>query len=153
MALDPAALPEPVLAFLAERHLATLTTLRADGTPHVVPVGFTWDDEAGLARVITSGRSRKAAHARAGGRSAVCQVDGARWLTVEGTVRVTDDADRVADAVARYARRYRVPRVNPERVALEITVDRVLGSVGPPPDQRAVRADGPSRSATGERPS
>jgi pyridoxamine 5'-phosphate oxidase family protein len=27
-------------AFWTERHLATLTTLRADGTPHVVPVGF-----------------------------------------------------------------------------------------------------------------
>lgn len=27
--------------FLTERHLAVLTTLRADGTPHSVPVGFT----------------------------------------------------------------------------------------------------------------
>ena len=32
-----------MLAFLAERHLATLTTLRADGSPHVVPVGFSYD--------------------------------------------------------------------------------------------------------------
>ncbi|CAN5181174.1 hypothetical protein BH24ACT1_BH24ACT1_05600 [soil metagenome] len=36
-----------MLGFLGESHLATLTTLRADGTPHVVPVGFTFDpDEA-----------------------------------------------------------------------------------------------------------
>ena len=43
MSLDLDALPADVLDFLTERHLATLTTLRRDGTPHVVPVGFTYD--------------------------------------------------------------------------------------------------------------
>ena len=43
MAHDPTALPPEVTEFLTERHLATLTTLRADGSPHVVPVAFTWD--------------------------------------------------------------------------------------------------------------
>ena len=127
MSLDPRALPEEVLAFLAERHLATLTTLRPDGSPHVVAVGFTWDDEVGLARVITNRTSRKAAHARLGGRAVVAQVDGPRWLALEGTVICSDDPDRIAEAVRRYAVRYRQPAENPLRVALEITVDRVLG--------------------------
>jgi PPOX class probable F420-dependent enzyme len=132
MALDPRRLPADALAFLAARHLATLTTLRPDGTPHVVPVGFTWDDEAGLARVITSGTSRKIAHLDGGARVALCQVDGGRWLTLEGRATVTADPERVADAVRRYAERYRQPRPNPERVAVEIAVDRVLGRVVPP---------------------
>jgi hypothetical protein len=34
----------------------------------------------------------------------------------------------VADAVDRYAARYRQPRVNPLRVALIMDVDRMLGS-------------------------
>ena len=127
VALDPAALPDDVLAFLAERHLATLTTLRPDGSPHVVAIGFTWDDNAGLVRVITSGSSRKAAHARLGGRAVVAQVDGARWLALEGPVTVSQDPDRVAEAVRRYALRYRQPAENPQRVVLEIAVDRVLG--------------------------
>ena len=55
-----------LLDFLAERHLATLTTLRADGTPHVVPVGVTYDADARLARVITSGTSAKARNVREG---------------------------------------------------------------------------------------
>ncbi len=117
---------------MAERHLATLTTLRADGSPHVVPVGFTWDGGAGLVRVITGGGSRKVAHIRAGGpgaRVVVCQVDGRRWLSLEGCATVTADADRVAEAVRRYADRYREPRPNPARVAVEIVVERVLGSV------------------------
>jgi PPOX class probable F420-dependent enzyme len=128
VAIDPAALSPAAQEFLSERHLATLTTVRPDGTPHVVAVGFTWDQEAGLARVITDGGSRKAAHVRAGSRAVVAQVDGPRWISMEGPAVVSDDHDRVRDAVRRYAGRYRVPRENPTRVVIEITVDRVLGS-------------------------
>jgi PPOX class probable F420-dependent enzyme len=129
VSLDPAALPPAVRDFLAERHLATLTTLRADGSPHVVAVGFTWDADARCARVITSGGSVKALNAARGGRAAVCQVDGRRWLTLEGTVSVSAAPDDVRDAVQRYAGRYRQPRENPQRVVVTIAVDRVLGSV------------------------
>ncbi len=125
MALDPAALPEAVRRFLAERHLATLTTLRDDGTPHVVAIGFTWDD--GVVRVITNVSSRKVAHVRVQPRAVVAQVDGARWLSLEGPAVVSDDAERVARAVELYAVRYRQPAVNPQRVVIEIAVDRVLG--------------------------
>jgi PPOX class probable F420-dependent enzyme len=118
-----------LLAFLAERHLATLTTLRADGTPHVVPVGVTYDPDARLARVITSRTSAKARHVREGqARVAVCQVEGRRWVTLEGAATVRDDAESVAEAVRRYAERYRQPRENPARVVLEIAVDRILGN-------------------------
>jgi PPOX class probable F420-dependent enzyme len=128
VAPDPDSLAPEFLAFLAERHLATLTTLRADGSPHVVPVGVTYDAATGLARVITSGTSAKARHVREGrSQVAVCQVEGRRWLTLEGTAVVKDDAASVADAVERYAQRYRRPRENPARVVLEISVDRILG--------------------------
>ena len=128
MSRAPHDLGPQALAFLAERHLATLTTLRRDGTPHVVPVGFTYDPATATARVITSGGSAKAGHVRAGGRVALCQVDGRRWLTLEGTASVRDDAASVADAERRYTERYRQPRENPARVVLEISVDRVLGN-------------------------
>ena len=130
MALLPLRLGADALEFLRERHLATLTSIRPDGSPHVVPVGFTWDAERRLARVITDGSSTKARIAAAEGRVALCQVDGRRWLTLEGTSTVSDDPARVADAVARYAERYRRPRVNPHRVVIEITVERVLASSG-----------------------
>ncbi|GGJ90746.1 PPOX class F420-dependent enzyme [Pilimelia anulata] len=114
--------------FWTERHLCTLTTLRPDGTPHVVPVGATLDPDAGLARVITSADSAKARHA-ARGPVALCQVDGARWCTVEGTAVVRAEPAAVRDAEERYAARYRVPRVNPQRVVVEITISRILGSL------------------------
>ena len=131
MALDPR---DPDLrSFWAERHLCTLSTLRADGSPHVVPVGVTFDADHLLARVITSGSSQKARNAArvasGAARVAACQVDGRRWSTLEGTARVSRDPDEVAEAVERYAQRYRQPRVNPARVVLLIEVSKVLGSV------------------------
>jgi PPOX class probable F420-dependent enzyme len=129
VAHDVTDLSAGMLAFLAERHLATLTTLRPDGSPHVVAVGVTYDAATRTARVITSGGSAKARHVRDGQRRvAVCQVDGRRWLTLEGTAVVRDDPESVADAVSRYAARYRQPRENPTRVVLEIAVDRILGT-------------------------
>jgi hypothetical protein len=60
---------------------------------------------------------------------ALCQVDGRRWSTLEGRAILKSDADSVADAERRYAERYRVPRVNPRRVVLEIAISRVLGNL------------------------
>jgi PPOX class probable F420-dependent enzyme len=128
MSSDATDLDPEVLSFLTERHLATLTTLRADGSPHVVPVGFTFDPATQTARVITSRGSVKARNAgREGAVAALCQVDRRRWLTLSGPIRVDADPEVVADAVRRYAGRYRQPRVNPERVALVMQVTSVLG--------------------------
>jgi PPOX class probable F420-dependent enzyme len=127
VALDPIDLPAEALAFLRERHLATLTTLRADGTPHVVPVGFAWDPTERIARVITPAGSQKAVNAGRGGRAALSQVDGRRWLTLEGEVRLVTESDGVAAAIEAYAERYQDPRPRDDRVAIEIQVDRVLG--------------------------
>ena len=122
-------LTEEMLAFWVERHLCTVTTLRADGRPHVVPLGVALDAEARVAWAITSPTSQKVANLRRDPRLAACQVDRARWATLEGRAEVRTDAASVAEAVERYAGRYRQPRENPERVALRIEVDRVIGNV------------------------
>ncbi len=122
------------LEFWLERHLCTVTTLRRDGSPHVVPMGIVVDPSdsgLGVAWGITSRTSQKVANLRAGSdpRVAVCQVDGRRWSTIEGTAEVRDDEDSVAEAVRRYAARYRQPRENPDRVALRIEIRSVIGNV------------------------
>ena len=138
MSRVPSQLGPETLAFLTERHLATLTTLRPDGTPHVVPIGVTYDADTGTARVITSGASAKVRHVRDGqARVAVCQVEGRRWLTLEGTAVVRDDAAAVADAVARYAAA--VPAAPREPGARG---PRDLG--GPDPRQRLIMGRCPS---------
>ncbi|TYB50640.1 pyridoxamine 5'-phosphate oxidase [Nonomuraea sp. PA05] len=137
-------LPRAARDFLAEPGVATLTTLRPDGTPHVVPVRFTWDRESGLARVLTVATSRKARNltttpatpaalpvpatpATPGGRAALCQVAGFRWLTLEGRATVSHDPHRIAEATTRYTHRYlSPPPAPPGRVVIEIAVDRFL---------------------------
>jgi hypothetical protein len=47
---------------------------------------------------------------------------------LEGRAVLRDDPDSVRDAENRYAARYRQPKPNPQRVVLEITVNRVLGN-------------------------
>lgn len=129
------ALTDDQLAFVVDRHLATLTTARADGTPHVVPVAFTWDPARGRARITTKATSVKARNierATAQGtpaRAALCQLEGWRWLTLEGAATVSHDPADVAEAVAAYAERYRQLEFDPLRVVIHLDVDRVMGSV------------------------
>lgn len=117
---------DAALEFLREYHLAVLATLGRGDRIHSVPVGMTYED--GVVRVIGSRGSQKFVNAARAGRASVCSVDGGRWLSFEGPARVSEDPDAVAHAVELYAARYRTPRPNPERVVLEITVERVLGS-------------------------
>ncbi|HEV7790908.1 MAG TPA: TIGR03618 family F420-dependent PPOX class oxidoreductase [Pseudonocardia sp.] len=131
MRWDEAVEDEALREFWAQRRVCALTTVRPDGRPHTVAVGATLDPEAGVVRVITYRTSVKVANVRAAGPEGapvtVSQVEGGRWSTVEGFARVREEPERVAEAVRRYALRYREPRPNPERVAIEISVRSVLG--------------------------
>ncbi|AXB43086.1 acyltransferase [Amycolatopsis albispora] len=124
--IDPS---DELRAFWAERHFPTLTTLRPDGLPHVVPVGVTVDEEFAVARVITFAASVKARNVRPGDVPvAVSQADGRRWSTLEGRARLLEDPESVRDAENRYAVRYqRQPRPKPDRVVIEIRLTRRLG--------------------------
>ena len=128
MAADP---HDPKLRdFWTERHLCSFTTLRADGSPHVVAAGATFDPDSMTARLITRDGSVKVRNIETDGgaaRVAICQVDGRRWSTLEGTARVSRDPADVAESVRRYAERYRQPRENPARVTILVDVKRVLG--------------------------
>lgn len=126
---DPQNAPPDVVSFLTERHLSTLTTTDPAGDLQVTPVGTTFDPERGLLRIITWATSRKARNvaARPGQRVAVCQVDGGRWLTLYGRATATAEPDAVSEGVRRYAERYRQPKDRPDRVVIEIEVDRIVG--------------------------
>ncbi len=124
---DHTALSREELAFLEERQIATLTTLRSDGSPHVVAIAFTFHPDEGVVRIISPDHTQKIRNIERSGRAAVCQVDGPRWLTLEGPAVVQRDAADIATAVAAFESRYRPPRQNPTRVAVSIAVDRVLG--------------------------
>lgn len=114
------------LDFVRERHLATLSTLAPWGGIHAVPVGFTFD--GGILRIITSGDSQKVRNVLRNETATISQLDGADWITFQGTATVHSDPAAVAEAVDLYAVRYRQPRVNPRRVAIHIVPQRLMGS-------------------------
>jgi len=118
-----------MIDFVTERHLATLTLVTSSGEPHVSPVGFTWDPETELARVITWAGAKKVRHLADGPLKAVlCQVDGGRWLAFHGPATVTSDVHVNADAERRYAERYRPPGDRgADRRTIEVAVQKVIG--------------------------
>lgn len=126
---DPATPGDEMMTFLTERHLATLSVSRPDGSPHVTPVGFTYETETQTARVITWVDSWKARHVAAnpGQKVAISSVDGGRWVTLYGTATVTSAPDATAEGVRRYAERYRQPKERDDRVVIEVSVTSMVG--------------------------
>ena len=117
--------------FVTERHLASLTLVTPEGRPHVTPVGFTWDEDQKLVRVITwagSMKSKILTRADPPLRAAVSQVDGGRWITLEGKAIVTDDMERCLEGTRRYAQRYSEPKDRgDDRRVIELSVERIMG--------------------------
>lgn len=117
-----------VQAFYQPYRLATLTTLRRDGSPHTVPVAAVVDPASRTVRILTSRTSVKARNvARGSSRVSLCEVDGPQWLTIEGEARVVTDGPSIEAAMAAYALRFRQPRPNPERVIIVVEPTRLLG--------------------------
>ena len=127
MARTPQDLTPEELQFLEDHHLATLTTMRPDGTPHVVAMAFAFDAPTGRVLMITRGGSAKVRHIDNHPYAAVSQLEGARWLSLEGPARVLRDPDGIAEALAGFERRYRPAQERDDRVGIEIDVTRIIG--------------------------
>lgn len=100
--------PEQRNAFLERPLIATLITLRVDGSPTAVPVWFEWDGT--VARLFTGRGSGKVARLQADPRIALCiavpATETEAWVTIEGTATI---ADVDIDLVRRLANRYYGP--------------------------------------------
>lgn len=123
-------LPPGAAQLLAGPHTGVLTTVRRDGSPHLAPVRFSWDDDAGLVRVMTTESRAKIRNilAHPDLPVGICQTVQFRWITLEGRATVSSEPERLAEGVRRYIRRYASPPPDlPGLVVVEIAVDRVMG--------------------------
>lgn len=143
MAMTPGELHREQLEFLQERAYATLTTLRRDGSPHVVPVGFTWWPDEAMALICVPAVSQKTTNAARGGAAALCQAAGHRWLTLEGQLVLHRSHDWVERAVDGYRQRYGRIGNTRERAVIALHVDRILtpafGPLSPDPQATPLR--------------
>ncbi len=126
--MSPDELDQVALGFLAERHVATLSTRRADGTVHVVPVAFMYDPDERRVRVIAPASTVKVANVRRDARAVVSFVDGGRWATLEGPAVVRDDDTSVARTHRDYTAKYGPPHgARTDYVSIEMDVTKVMG--------------------------
>jgi PPOX class probable F420-dependent enzyme len=127
------ALNETQKAFLREGHIAVVTTLRTDGSPHSTLV---WIDCEGEDVLFNTARGRaKERHLLADDRVSIVTADGRdfhRWLTVDGHATFVDEgadehiqalADRYQGGVAVRGTGFGpgrvIVRVRPERIEHE----------------------------------
>lgn len=130
MSADPLpALTDAARELLTRRGLASLSTHHPGGWIHATPVGFVWDEHPARVRILTSRGSQKTRNVRRDPAATLCQVDGGSWLTFVGEMTVLERPEDVGDAETRYEQRYgHPPRPNPQRVILQLTPRRLLGS-------------------------
>ena len=93
--------------FWAAPRLATLGTVRADGTPHLVPVKAMRVAEDLL--VLTRPETVKARNVRRTGRASIAEHTSTLWASVEGPARVCEDEETLATARVAYLERYGRP--------------------------------------------
>ena len=80
------------LAYLEERHVATIVTLNHDGSPHVAPVWYEYED--GQLRIITAASAVKVKNIRRDPRVSVCianDTSPAKYVLFEGTAVISPD--------------------------------------------------------------
>ena len=103
-----------------------LSTVRADGAPHAMPVWAVRIDHRLV--LSTGGRSRKARNLAAEPRCVLTVADADEPVVVEGTARRLVDPDEVATAVAAYAEKYGESPPDPDGNPLfEIHANVVFG--------------------------
>ncbi|MFG2651524.1 PPOX class F420-dependent oxidoreductase [Streptomyces sp. NPDC048436] len=129
---------------LAESSLGVLATIKADGRPQLSPVMPSYDRDAGVIRVSTTGKTAKVANLRRDPRASleVTSTDGRAWATVEGTVTLigpgTDPQGPEVQALVDYYRaaagehpdwdEYRKVMVDDRRVLIVMAVEKVYGA-------------------------
>jgi len=89
---------DEVAAFLVRSRTATMATLNADGTPHLVAMWFAVLD--GVVWFETKARSQKAVNLRRDARLTMMAEDGEtydtlRGVTLEGTAVISEDPDEL----------------------------------------------------------
>ena len=111
------------------RYTAWLTTINADGSPHVTGVGARWDD--GAYWIVSARTARKGRNLERDPRCAVSLSTKGYDVVVEGMAELVTDPDVVAAAAERYAAGGWPCEVDESGTAL--TAPFSAPSAGPPP--------------------
>lgn len=120
-------------AFLAQPLVAVFVTLRADGSPHAIPVWFEFTD--GEFRVFTSRRFQRVRNLERDNRAAITVSTHSQpyaYASAEGPVTITREglAETALSIARRYmakgAEEYLTELLDDDSVVLRLTPERIL---------------------------
>lgn len=111
--------------FLREDHVAVVGTLNKDGSPHLTTMWYLLMDDGTLI-MNTPGRNQKVKNMRRDPRIALCVGDGARSVSLYGTVTISEDQTLVRQDLERLVERYvKDEGIRPQVIATFIQQSRV----------------------------
>ncbi|MFF1698782.1 PPOX class F420-dependent oxidoreductase [Streptomyces sp. NPDC058257] len=135
-----------LLDLLQEQRIGTLVTLKRDGRPQLSNVGYAYDPEARLIRLMVTDSRAKTRNLRRDPRASFLVTDGAgfSYMIAEGdaelTPVVTDPHDAVADELALVFQGFqgehpdwegfRAAMVRERRLVIRLHVKHVYGAAG-----------------------
>ncbi len=121
-------------AFLREDHFAVLSTLNTDGSPHLTTMWYVFEHDATII-MSTPSHLRKVKNLRRDPRIAICVQDGNRYVSLYGTVTISEDQTIVREDIEHLVERYVKDKATREqtlaalfqqdRVSLRFTPEKV----------------------------
>jgi PPOX class probable F420-dependent enzyme len=91
--------------FLREDHVAVISTLNKDGSPHITTIWYLLQEDGTLI-MSTPGRSQKVKNLRRDPCIAICIGDEARSVSLYGAVTISEDQNVIRQDLEQLAARY-----------------------------------------------
>ena len=98
-------LSEKARAYLQELRFAVLATINQDGTPQLTAMWYLLEDDGSILMNTKVGRAKER-NMRRDPRISICIEDGYDFLTINGTVEISDDPEIAQNDIYRLSRRY-----------------------------------------------
>lgn len=132
--LMPASLNQKEIEFVSKLEFCKLASINEDGSPHVTPTWFMYEDKTNILAISTGEKTIKAQNVRKDSRVSVLLDDDYSYVTVIGTAKINSDRDGNKDTetmAIKYMGEESAKKSLPEllkikHVTIEVTPQRVL---------------------------
>ena len=121
-------LPKSIEEFLSTRAFGSLNSIDKTNNLHTAVVGFHFDKNKKIIRIISQKKSIKVKNIIQNNNVALSQIRDNKWLSFIGTATIKYDQESIKLATNAYTLRYEKPSENPDRIAIEISVKKILGN-------------------------
>ena len=121
-------LPNSIEDFLSTRAFGALNSIDDTKNIHTAVVGFHFDMTKNTIHIISQKNSKKVKNIIQNNNVSLSQIRENKWLSFIGTATIKYDEESIKNATDAYTIRYEKPSENPDRVAIEISVKKILGN-------------------------